>query len=119
LLELDAPLLLKLTVNPTAHGLMVFIPTYWSFDPRRDLNWTEINKLHKARGGLRQGPKMSEGRLARHTQARLAYQAAQRARELGLRGAKRLEFIIKSVRLAPETEPRTVRRLVKEGRKLA
>src|SRR4051812_26866003 len=91
------------------HGLMVFIPTYWSFDPRRDLNWAEINKLHKARGGLRQGPKMSKGRLARHTQAQLAYQAAQRARDLGLRGAKRLEFIIKSASLPPGTEPRSVR----------
>jgi hypothetical protein len=118
-MELDTPLLLKLTVNPTAHGLMVFIPTYWSFDPRRDLNWAEINKLHKARGGLRQGPKMSEGRLARHTQAQLAYQAAQRAHDLGLRGAKRLEFIVKSASLPPGTEPRTIRRLLKEGSELA
>src|SRR4051812_16454531 len=44
-----------------------------------------------------------------------AYQAAQCARDLGLRGAKRLEFIIKSVPLPSGTEPRTVRRLVKEG----
>ena len=33
-----------------AVGTMIFIPAYWSFDPKRDLNWLAIMALHKARG---------------------------------------------------------------------
>jgi len=46
----DRPLLLKLTANLTPFGTMIFIPTYWSFDQKRDLNWRAITALHKARG---------------------------------------------------------------------
>ena len=81
------------------------------------MNWQEINAVHKARGGLRQGPKMSEGRLQRHAQAQLAYEAAKRANELGLLGAKRLEFIIKSVPLSADTDARSIRRLLGEGKR--
>lgn len=56
-MENERPLLLKLTVNPTPHGLLIMILTYWSFDPKRDLNWSEINRLLEARGVPRQGPK--------------------------------------------------------------
>lgn len=114
-MEGDQPLLLKLSVNPTAHGLMIVIPCYWSLDSKRDLNWREINRLHKARGALRQGPKMSEGRLERRRQARWAYQAAQTARKLKLKGIERIEFIMKKARLPNTTDPRTMRRLVNEG----
>jgi hypothetical protein len=114
-MEGDKPLLLKLSVNPTAHGLMIFIPSYWSLDSKRDLNWRKINRLHKARGALRQGPKMSEGRLERHIQAEAAYKAAQQARKLTLRGEERREYIAKMVGLPTNTEARTIRRLVREG----
>jgi hypothetical protein len=46
----DHPLLLKLTANLTPFGTIIFIPAYWSFDPKRDLNWRAIIALHKARG---------------------------------------------------------------------
>ncbi|MCL4854523.1 MAG: hypothetical protein KJZ78_24450, partial [Bryobacteraceae bacterium] len=58
-MEGDRPLLLKLTVNLTPFGTMILIPAYWSFDPKRDLNWKAITALHRARGVHRQGPKLS------------------------------------------------------------
>jgi hypothetical protein len=60
----DRPLLLKLTANLTPFGTMIFIPAYWSFDPKRDLNWRAITALHKARGVPRQGPKLRANQFA-------------------------------------------------------
>jgi hypothetical protein len=117
-MESDKPLLLKLSVNPTAHGLMIVIPRYWSFDPKRDLDWRQINELHRIRGALRQGPKMSGGRVERHEQARRAVAASHEARELKLRGAERFKFIACKIGLRPGTEPRTIRRLITEGKAL-
>lgn len=117
-MEGDKPLLLKLSVNPTAHGLMIVIPTYWSLDSKRDLDWREINKLHKARGALRQGPKMSEGRVQRHQQAQNASDAAKQARKLKLRGQARLDYIARKIPLPLGAEPRVIRRLVSEGASL-
>jgi hypothetical protein len=37
-MERDRPLLMKLTVNLTPLGTMIFIPAFWSFDPKRDFN---------------------------------------------------------------------------------
>jgi hypothetical protein len=118
-MEGDKPLLLKLSVNPTAHGLMIVIPAYWSLDSKRDLNWREINKLHKARGALRQGPKWSEGRVERHQQAQRAYEASQEARKLKLRGNARWQLIARSIPLPPGTEARVLRRYVSEGARLS
>src|SRR5439155_19802350 len=60
----DQPLLLKLTANLTPFGTMIFILAYWSFDPKRDLNWRAITALHKAREVPKQGPKLSANQLA-------------------------------------------------------
>jgi hypothetical protein len=65
----DRPLLLKLTANLTPFGTMIFIPAYWSFDPKRDLNWRAITALHKARGVPKQGPKLSANQLAARSEA--------------------------------------------------
>jgi len=54
-MEGDEPLLQKLTVNLTPHGTMIFIPSWWSLDPKRDLSWREIKKLHNARVVSKQG----------------------------------------------------------------
>ena len=76
----------------------------------------EVNRLHKARGMKRQGPKMSEGRLERRLQARQAYEASQAARKAQLKGAKRLRFIAERCGLRPDVDPRVVRRLIQQGR---
>ena len=45
----DEPLPLKLTVDLTPYGTMIHIPAYWSFDPKRDIRWDAIAKLHRTR----------------------------------------------------------------------
>jgi hypothetical protein len=117
-MEGDKPLLLKLSVNPTAHGLMIVIPSYLSLDGRRDVNWPAINELHMARGVLRQGSKMVGNRVERHEQARKAFEAAQTAKKKGLRGEERLEFVATEAGISKSTDPRLIRRLVSEGRSL-
>src|SRR5258708_16401566 len=66
-MEGDKPLLLKLTVNMTPHGMIMMVPRYWSFDPHRDLKWKEITRLHRARNThpQKQGPKLSANEAAR------------------------------------------------------
>ncbi len=57
----DEPLLLKLAVNITPYGTMIHIPAYWSFDPKRDIRWDAIARLHRARVPGRQGSALAEG----------------------------------------------------------
>src|SRR5208337_2957842 len=57
----DEPLLLKLSVNLTPYGTMIHIPAYWSFDPKRDIRWDAIAKLHRTRVHGRQGSVLAEG----------------------------------------------------------
>src|SRR5206468_10075651 len=66
-MEGDKPLLLKLSVNLTPFSTMIEVPRYWSFDPKRDLKWGAVTKLHRMREVRRQGPKLSPSRAARHT----------------------------------------------------
>ncbi len=117
-MEGDKPLLLKLSVNPTAHGLMIVIPSFWSFDLKRDLDAKAISKLHKSRGALRQGPKMGEGRLERHDQAKRAFAADQTAKSKRIRGAARIEFVRKQLSLPNTQDDRSIRRMIKEGSSL-
>jgi hypothetical protein len=59
-MEGNKPLVMKLSVNLTAHGTMIFIPAYWSFDNSRDVRWEEVMKLHKARALKKQGESLAE-----------------------------------------------------------
>src|SRR5438552_5572180 len=65
----DRPLLLMLPANLTPFGTMIFIPAYWSFDPKRDLNWRTITALHIARGGPKLGDKLAANQLAARLEA--------------------------------------------------
>jgi hypothetical protein len=65
---------------------MIFIPAYWSFDPKRDLNWRAITALHKARAVPKQGPKLGANQLAARAQAAHAAKLAKDADALGLHG---------------------------------
>jgi len=56
----DDPLLLKLAVNITPYGTMIHIPAYWSFDPKRDIRWDAIARLHRIRVAGRQRNALSE-----------------------------------------------------------
>jgi len=109
------PLVLKLSVNLTPYGTMIFIPAYWSFDPKRDIHWREVSKLHGARGQHRQGLVMAENAEQRRKDAATLVVLDRKAKALGLRGAKRHEFLCRGLGLDPRTDPKrlaSLRRLL-------
>jgi hypothetical protein len=116
-MEGDKPLLLKLTVNLTPYGTIIFVPSYWSFDPKRDLNWGEITALHKARGVDRQGPKLSAIREARRHDAKRALQFWRKALEAGLKGEARIAWTIKQMGWHPQTDESKLKRLLRSNSK--
>jgi len=110
------PLLLKLTANLTPFGTMIFIPAYWSFDPKRDLNWRAITALHKARGVQKQGIKSKSNQQATRIEALRAAQLSKQAVALNLKGQARGSLIITGLRLDPRTDERQLRRILAKSR---
>ncbi len=107
----DEPLLLKLAVNITPHGTMIFIPSYWSFDPKRDIRWDAIAALHKVRVPRRQGTALAEGQAERRKLAAQLRTLDAEARRLALKGEKKHAFLCAGLRLVPETSARRLARL--------
>lgn len=58
----DVPFLLKTSVVFTPYGTPLFIPGYLSLDFKRDVDFSRVMRLHRARGIARQGPGFSIGR---------------------------------------------------------
>jgi hypothetical protein len=112
----DQPLLLKLTANLTPFGTMIFIPTYWSFDPKRDLNWRAITALHKARGVPKQGPKLIKNQIAARSQAMRAAKIAKEAATLKLKGEARTSWMLKHLNWDLRTDERQLRRILAKVR---
>ena len=112
----DRPLLLKLTANLTPYGTMIFIPAYWSFDPKRDLNWRSITALHKARGVPKQGPKLRANRLAAWREAIRAATLSKEADSLKLKGEARTSWMLKELRKDVRTDDRQLRRILAKSR---
>jgi len=112
-MERDKPLLLKLTANLTPHGTMIFVPAYWSFDAKRDINWKAITKLHKTRGVSKQGAKLSANRAARKREASRAKRLWAQAAQRGLKGEKRTAWVMRELNWDTRTDERTLRRLLK------
>lgn len=107
------PLLQKLSVNLTPFGTMIFIPAYWSFDPKRDVDWGSITKLHKSRGQHRQGPSLAEGAEQRRADAEKLVELEAEAKNRKLRGAKRHEFLCKGLGWNLGTDAKRISRLRK------
>jgi hypothetical protein len=112
----DQPLLLKLTVNLTPFGTMIFIPAYWSFDPKRDLNWRAITGLHKARGVPKQGPKLSANQLAARMEATHAAKLSKEADARKLKGEARISWMLKKLKKDTRTDERQLRRILAKSR---
>ena len=112
-MEGDRPLLLKLTVNLTPFGTMILIPAYWSFDPKRDLDWSAISALHRARGVQRQGPKLSKNRIAMRQDAVAAKKLWRDARLLGLRGRPRVEWVLAKLHFHCGNDESKLKRLLR------
>jgi hypothetical protein len=110
-MEWDNPLPLKVTVNTTAYGTIIFLPTAINVGLKREIKWAEIRRLHQALGANRQGPKASPARLARFQESRLANQAWLEAGQKGFRGERRVDFVRKALGLGASTDARTIRRI--------
>jgi hypothetical protein len=92
-MEKDKPLLLKVTVNPTPHGTLIFIPRNISFDPRRDVDWKLVGRLHGCRVSGRQGPKLSSARVEKLKETRQARRLWSEAGRKGMKGESRYEYV--------------------------
>ena len=110
--EGSKPLLTKLAVYPTHSGIVMSVPRYWSLDYRRDLNWKAINALLRAWDIPRQGEKMSLSRAERTEQKRLAAKYDAEARDLGITGAARYDYITAKLGLPVGTDGRVIRKLL-------
>jgi hypothetical protein len=92
---------------------MIFVPAYWSFDAKRDINWKAITKLHKTRGVSKQGAKLSANRAARKREASRAKRLWAQAAQRGLKGEKRTAWVMRELNWDTRTDERTLRRLLK------
>lgn len=110
-MQQDQPLPLKLAVNVTPYGTMIHIPSYWSFDPKRDIKWDAIAKLHRLRVPRRQGSVLAEGLADRLKAAVKLRRLDREARRRGLRGAKKHEFLCAGLGWDPRTSPKRLARL--------
>jgi hypothetical protein len=107
----DEPLLLKLAVNLTPYGTMIHIPAYWSFDPKRDIRWDAIARLHRVRVTGRQGNALAEGQAERRKAAKKLRQLDRDAFHLGLKGGKKHAFLCAGLGWVPGTSPKRLSRL--------
>ena len=113
-MEGDHPLLQKLSVNVTALGTMVFIPRYWSFDYKRDLEWRAITKLHRSRDVHRQGAKLTVSQMERHRESTKAVRFWKQATTAGLKGDSRNSWVMGNLGWDARTDARQLRRLLEE-----
>ena len=110
-MQQDEPLLLKLAVNLTPYGTLIHIPAYWSFDPKRDIRWDAIAKLHRVRVPGRQGSALAEGLADRMQAANKLRKLDQAAHRLALKGDKKHEFLCGGLGWVPGTSPKRITRL--------
>ena len=112
----DRPLLLKLTANLTPFGTMIFIPAYWSFDPKRDLNWHAITALHKARGVPKQGPKLGANQSAARVESIRARRLWAEAAKRKLKGEARTSWVLQKLKKDLRTDERQLRKILAKRR---
>jgi hypothetical protein len=112
-MEKDRPLLLKLTVTVTPYGTIIMVPKYWSFDPRRDLKWKAITKLHRTRSAQKQGPKLISNQAERRQDAKRAWELWNEATEAGMKGEGRNQWVMGRLGWDARTDESRLRRLMK------
>ena len=107
----DEPLLLKLAVNLTPYGTLIHIPAYWSFDPKRDIRWDAIAKLHRIRVSGRQGSALAEGLAERMKAAEKLRHLDKEALRQGLKGETKHEFLCDGLGWDSRMSPKRLARL--------
>jgi len=113
-MEYDKPLVMKLSVNLTAFGTMIFIPSYWSFDYKRDVQWAAVMKLHKARALKKQGEALAEGHEQRRSEAVKLRKLDIETKKLKLRGDALHTFLCKGLNWDTRSDPKRLARLRRE-----
>jgi len=113
-MEKEKPLVMKLSVNLTAFGTMIFIPAYWSFDAKRDVRWDAVTKLHRTRALKKQGEGLAESAEKRRSNAAKLKKLDVLAKELKLRGEARHAFLCKGLGLDERTDAKRLARLRRE-----
>jgi len=113
-MEGDKPLTMKLSVNLTPYGTMIFIPVYWSFDYKRDVRWSKVMKLHRARALKKQGEALTEGLEERRANAAKLRKLDEEAKRLKLKGDAAHAFLCKGLGLVEGTDPKRLARLRRE-----
>ncbi len=105
------PLLLKPTVNLTPFGTIIFVPNYWSLDPKRDICWSEVTQLHQLGRRRQQGTGLTDQRREKLEKARALQIAWAEVTAAGQRGEARIESVLKVLDWPPGTDDRTLRQL--------
>ena len=113
-MDKNKPLLQKLTANTTPLGTIIFIPSYWSFDPSRDVRWKNIAHLHRQHGAKKQGKKLDAVQQAHQVTVRTVFKLLSEAKKHNLSGAKLEAWLCSHLKLDPRSD-RQVRRLIKEA----
>jgi hypothetical protein len=104
----DKPLTMKLSVNLTPHGTMIFIPAYWSFDAKRDIRWDAVKKLHGARSLKKQGEVLTEGLEERRANAAKLRELDAEVKRRGLRGDKKHAFLCEGLGWVADTSAKRI-----------
>jgi len=112
----DIPLPLKVTVNPTPHGILIMIPRLWSLDVKRDIDWKLVQRLHHCYGARRQGPRLSPARAAIQEEIRAVAVNFKVAKKKGIRGEKRYEFLREQMNKDPRTDSSWFKRRLKKAK---
>ncbi len=113
-MEGEKPLTMKLSVNLTPYGTMIFIPVYWSFDAKRDVRWDEVMKLHRARALKKQGEGLADGIEQRRAHASKLKLLDAEVKRMKLKGAAAHAFLCKGLGLVEGTDPKRLARLRRE-----
>jgi len=112
----DEPLVAKLSFAVTPFGTTIFIPGYWSFDPKRDLKWKELLSFHRSRGVRRQGEAFEPNRRRREELERIFLDADQVSNILEENGTALVERCIRMAELPTDTDPSYVCRVLREAK---
>lgn len=112
--EKESPLALKLTVNPTPHGTMIFVPRGMSLAANGTFVWKAITEIHKAHGASRQGEKLFAIRMQHRNDREVARKFDAEARTLKLRGRQREQYVLMKMGQLPN-RGRWLKRLLNDS----
>ncbi|MDB6025015.1 MAG: hypothetical protein JWM68_1238 [Verrucomicrobiales bacterium] len=112
------PLLAKIAVYATPHGLRIDIPWHSNPDIKRDLNLPEITRVLRSAGVGRRGPKLLAMRQAMDKRAKLAYTAELEGIQLGYKGDELMAYACEKAGLPLDMDEGNYRKTLRHGKEL-